>query len=464
MPQYRTGEDYYDPSYDRLSQQERLALKAEMVYEQKKKAAIAEAQAEAQQISLRREKKIGVMEEQRERIRYYEEAGVSPQFKESVSFYTSIGYPLYAGKYEAFTVPEGYKVSGITKTSKGLQVSFESTKPKGIAQTILEFDIPTYFADVMGLKGEKRERYLGITGTLTSPIHVLPAPFGTPVESVAGLVAYPESLVHTGTAFMGVQLPTRPPPPPGTTKGYTMGYAMGTVGTSLLAGEAFSKGVGLTIKGLQKVSPYVFSGIKKTGMVTFEKLVKPSVRYTLGSERYFYYKSVAYPTFRQLTLPSYIQTVKMGMNIYVKQPIGFVGKTVLGPQVYSFTKSVVLPNILHPRAFLGPTVAYWKGYLPSISLPTVHKPLPISMLKSVYAPNIMQLQKVVGPTLSYAKQAYMPRLTLPSLGIGKPLSLSMMKSVYLPNITQLQKVVKPTLSLAYQRTIGFYPHLPSLTL
>lgn len=55
---------------------------------------------------------------------------VSTSKTASIQFYKQIGYPEYAGKYEPFTIPEGYKVGMITKTEKDLQVSFESTKPK----------------------------------------------------------------------------------------------------------------------------------------------------------------------------------------------------------------------------------------------------------------------------------------------------------------------------------------------
>ena len=95
-----------------------------LVMQRRQEQAQTQAQAEQKQANLRMQQKAFQMEEQRQRLGYYEKTA-PPEFKESVEFYTGLGYPKLAGKYEPFTVPGGYKVKGIMETKTGLQVEFE---------------------------------------------------------------------------------------------------------------------------------------------------------------------------------------------------------------------------------------------------------------------------------------------------------------------------------------------------
>lgn len=50
----------------------------------------------------------------------------SPEFAESKRFYTSLGYPQYAGKYATFKLPSKHKVVSIKETSEGLSIELIS--------------------------------------------------------------------------------------------------------------------------------------------------------------------------------------------------------------------------------------------------------------------------------------------------------------------------------------------------
>ncbi len=59
----------------------------------------------------------------------FELAAYKKQVAESTKFYKSIGYEKYAGQYEPFTIPEGYKITSIEETPAGLSVSMQQIEP-----------------------------------------------------------------------------------------------------------------------------------------------------------------------------------------------------------------------------------------------------------------------------------------------------------------------------------------------
>lgn len=115
----------------------------------------------------------------------------------SERFYKRIGYPQYAGIYPYFTIPTGYKVSGIEKTGEGLQVSFERVQRKGVAQTIYEFVLPGQV---------EYEKYQHVLGRVGFEEKVAPsklagsfvAPFEATFYAVGGLVGGVKKTVETG--------------------------------------------------------------------------------------------------------------------------------------------------------------------------------------------------------------------------------------------------------------------------
>lgn len=60
------------------------------------------------------------------------------QLIKSQMFYKFIGYEKYAGQYEPFTIPEGYKITSIEETPTGLSVQFEQKQQPVAAQATPE--------------------------------------------------------------------------------------------------------------------------------------------------------------------------------------------------------------------------------------------------------------------------------------------------------------------------------------
>jgi len=360
-------------------------------------------------------------------------------------------YDIETGLRELSLIQEqrakGYEFIG----KKGEELYFAPKEKKGVAEALMGIHVPT-LPEILGYSVPTPPELLGF-GRMEPEHYTLTAP-------VAGFIGSFEQPVYTVAQWMGFRTPTIPMGYSVEHPAYSIGFFAGQVAQAYLIGKGIEKGVGLTVKGVRKVAPYVSPAIRKVGTVTFQKVIEPSLKYAVGPTRYSYYKSVGIPTFRHVTLPYYKGLVSTTISSQYIRPTGALAKQIMGYEAYGFVKTVVLPNILHPRALLGPTITYWKGYLPGVALPHIAKPLPISMLKSVYAPNIMQLQKVFAPTLSYARQAYMPSLpSLPSFGLAKPLPFSMLKSVYLPNISQPSLIFgtqKQWLSLSLRQQL---PHI-----
>ena len=419
----------------------------------------------------------------------------------SKGFYTDIGFPQYAGKYDPFLTPEGYKVKEITETDKGLQVSFmELPSDYSIPRFLPGIGIiqrkskPSTEPLLLGLiPSPTKWQYIpgaGAIGISTSPYTIpgrtilastvledwaveseklklpgLPSPSGG-LSFLAGATSTIDALLYPSEVTNIWQLPEKKP-------SYIAGRVAGEVVAGYMAGLALQQFVITPAKHtLPKIGAIAKTFGVKVGTGTYKHIVEPSLKYGLGVERFSYLKSVSLPTFKHVTFPHYIETMKYAASQGIKQPFMVIGKTVLPEQLYSFGKTVLLPNIAHSTKLLKPTLSYWTGYLPSLSLPAVHKPLVLSMAKSVYLPNIMHPTRIFAPTLSLWKQAYLPHIglepfktsitALPKSILGTE-AYSLIHGVYLPNLGQPLKVWAPTAKLLYAQNIALYPHLPSLT-
>jgi hypothetical protein len=96
----------------------------------------------------------------------------TPEQKQSLSFYSRVGYPQFAGKYEALDIPEGYEIADIkektivTERSKGGEVTTEKTldvilMPKFQMQTnVSYFGVQSYREPTAEEKEKIRQQYL----------------------------------------------------------------------------------------------------------------------------------------------------------------------------------------------------------------------------------------------------------------------------------------------------------------
>lgn len=168
-----------------------------------------------------KQKFIGMEQQQVERQRR-----LSLEERQSISFYTRIGYAQYAGEYAPFTIPEGYKVEAITKTPMGLEVTFKAPEqPKGVAETILSWKFPFYTGpSLMDIIGRPETKKLPQTATTTEFGKIIGITVH-PLSGFAGLIASVESPVYTLGRLAG--LPTPRPPPT---------FSGGLIGKGLQAG------------------------------------------------------------------------------------------------------------------------------------------------------------------------------------------------------------------------------------
>jgi hypothetical protein len=109
------------------------------------------------------------------------------------------------------------------------------------------------------------------------------------------------------------------------------------------------------------------------------KTVTPTVRVALGPTRYMYYKNIAVPTWFHITAPSYLKTAytslklmgyyaKKGLSTSIGRKMGILPKAVLGTERYFFYKNVAIPTWVHTTApsYWGFTGSYIKAVLGSI--------------------------------------------------------------------------------------------------
>jgi len=239
MPRFREREDYPESGY--VPVQERRMVAEYLLRKRYEERLRQQQEPEMLATQQRIEEKSRQVEEKRWLMRYYEKKAPE-QFKESVRFYTELGYPRLAGRYAPFELPVGYGFA-VQEKREGLEVTLLPSKLEpevpSLAERISQFDIWQFGFDVQA----------AITGRQYSPRvkalmrHPFEEKWARPQEVLAGIIAYPEALTYTVGRLAGFKTPSIPSgfevwrerP------GYTYGYVLGMVGTSFLIGEALAK-------------------------------------------------------------------------------------------------------------------------------------------------------------------------------------------------------------------------------
>jgi len=186
--------------------------------------------------------------------------------QESEAFYTSLGHPELAGKYEPFPISSGEKIQKIEETPSGLEVTFtQPQEQKGIAETLASYttkpviDIPRLF------------------GVPRTPQEALVPPSMRketvrPLAGIAGVIAPTESLVYTVGRLAGLETPRLPPTlislAPSKAMEYGPEYAAGTISGDILLSIGFGKVAG---KVWEVIPSKITSPIEKVG----EAIAKP---------------------------------------------------------------------------------------------------------------------------------------------------------------------------------------------
>ena len=125
---------------------------------------------------------------------------------ESEQFYTSIGHPELAGKYQPFVVPEGYKVKELKEGTEGLEVTFEekerqvpvSSSPLGLQMLWVKEETGEHF-----LRGSKGEWVKLVAGLSPSP-HEMQALLGMSLVSAVALPSAIPKLAIPAVIGIGV--------------------------------------------------------------------------------------------------------------------------------------------------------------------------------------------------------------------------------------------------------------------
>lgn len=398
-------------------------------------------------------------------------------------FYEKLGYSKFAGKYPAFTIPEGYQVKAIKEMEKTLDVTFEPVpEAKGIAEQMMEFKVTPLLSQL----GFRQQPIFTPKGVQTK---YEVSPLGLP----AGVIASGETLVYSVARLAGFETP-RPPP---TVSGglvssgiesftamqlkrsaelqqaieYGPGYAAGTVVGDILIAMGISKGAEVGYRGLKlavgKLKPVVSTTkpyLTKAYQYTIKKhVIEPSWRVfrgVAGEEAYFYTRQIVMPNLPKMIKAYEAKTfslLKVGITKHVTKPI----IKSLPRELGTFTYSVVLPNIRHPSSLLAYNIPYqtFKTQTAAFLKETLGKPLVIgkeavayvspelySFVHGVALPNIPHYGKVLAPTLGYVKEAYLPRLPKLSVSVHMPKALktyaTFAKSVVIPNITHPSTYIK----------------------
>jgi len=235
------------------------------------------------------------------------------------TFYKAIGYPQYAGKYETFSVPSGYKIKEITESLAGLQVAFEPIP-----------EAPSFAERIYGLipvTGNIGDIIMGRwLGVKVKPEPVLAVP--------AGVVGGVESFVYSVGRLAGLETPRIPPTLIGgvVSSALILGespemkevrelggsYAAGTV----VADYLLSRGIS---RGISAVSPLITKGVEKIATVAERELTP---------EAYYYYKYILEkPMLRTIT------------KEFVKEYAIGTAKAILGEEAYFYTAKIAIPRL-----------------------------------------------------------------------------------------------------------------------
>ena len=272
MPRYRLREDYGDVTPTTFEQRQRIYH--EILMEKQRQETEAQAQEEQKQATQRMQQKVYVMEEQRQRLGYYEKTA-GPEFQESVKFYTELGYPKLAGKYAPFEWPSGYAIQEIKETPSGLEVAFVPTfyreEPKGIAETLAGIQVKPVI-NIPRLFGVPRTPQEALTPPSMRKETV------RPLAGIAGVIAPFESTVYL-VRLLGVETP-RPPPTlislaPSKAVEYGPEYAAGTVMGDILLSIGFEKVAGKIWQYTPKIIKAPITKVAETVAKPFRPITEP---------------------------------------------------------------------------------------------------------------------------------------------------------------------------------------------
>lgn len=285
----------------------------------------------------------------------------------SKSFYTDIGFPQYAGKYDPFLTPEGYKVSGIEKTGKGLQITFESAAPepaKGIAETIMSWKLPSI--SIPSIIPEDIGK--GIVAFLSLG-HVEPYPWQkepSGLKAPAGLVAAIERPVYTVGRLLGYETPHPPPTFTGgligkgieagfgissteleKTMAYGTEYAAGTVAGDIFISWVIGKGIEKSPLGppLAKLEMGIMSKIREPIIGTrLDKFLLKHSKYWATLQEYKAGTVVFGATPKKWSPFRYRGKTITPMSVTLKKAISDTSGSVLLPQLFTTPKILFTPS------------------------------------------------------------------------------------------------------------------------
>jgi len=177
--------------------------------------------------------------------------------EESRQFYEKVGHPEFAGKYEPFEVPKGYKLKELTEEKEGLRAVLVKVEAPSLAEQMKEYKTTPLLAQ------------FGLPTPIRTPTDLLSQVMGKkpevhPLAGVAGIMVAPaESLVYSVGRLMGFETPRIPTTVPSSLVSSailsvqkwqlvaspeleeilkTPEYAVGTIFGDILLGLAIGKG------------------------------------------------------------------------------------------------------------------------------------------------------------------------------------------------------------------------------
>jgi hypothetical protein len=130
------------------------------------------------------------------------EAKQQAEIKKSVDFFTSIGYSQFGGKYAPFDVPEGHHIGEVTEAEGSLKITFHETAAEEAYRQMMEMENP----QIAGISRNWQE-YLNSGGLERQ------AQYAQPRQTVISTlpksdywITTPENIGKTGPAYSGVKI------------------------------------------------------------------------------------------------------------------------------------------------------------------------------------------------------------------------------------------------------------------
>jgi len=209
-------------------------------------------------------------------------------------------------------------------------------------------------ADVAGLEGEKREKYLGWGKAVTQ---FTPAPFKEPTKTLAALIASPESLAYSVGALAGKETPRPPPTITGAVITGTVGELEEKYGQSYLMGSIM--GEILLSYGIGKVAEPLTRPVVTAMGKPFQPLVSsvkgawkgshPDIWLAKHSSWYFSKTGgLAQQVVgaKGVSEPFSLQAAKAGEMAWLLETTKGTSGLLLKPTEYAVHKASVLPHLI----------------------------------------------------------------------------------------------------------------------